>query len=148
MGTTVKDLLVAARAKLAATATSRSSSEHFLEHKTAQPFEKSPISKRDGFECVSQDEILIQGFGIDGDKEGQFTLLVKLGHAPFGTDDERENYRAQDVARIADLFERHVWPVGTSAVWYERSEAVKETANWWITRLYFRIVYTGAIETS
>lgn len=147
MGTTVKALVVAARAKLAAVVVSRSVSDLFLEHKTSQPFEKSPISKRDGFEIVAQDIVLLSGFGVTGQKEGQFTMTVKLGHAPFGTDDERENYRMLDITRISDIFEAYAWPDGIQACWYEREEVNKDQANWWVTKLFFRFVYTGDIES-
>lgn len=145
--TSVKALVVAARAKLATVATSRDNTEFFLEHKTSNPFEKSPISKRDGFEIVAQDVVLLSGFGLTGQKEGQFSMVVKVGHAPFGTDDTRENYRMQDITRVADIFESFAWPAGIQACWYEREEVNKDQANWWVTKMFFRLVYMGDIES-
>lgn len=147
MGTTIKNVIEDVRSLVADTNTSRSSSEQFLEHKTGQPFAKSPISKRDGFEVTFDNYKLTSAFGITGDKEGEFFLHVWLGHAPFGTDDVRENYRAQDTSRLADVLEAHGFPTGVQAVWYEGETVNKENPDWWITDLKFRISFTGGIES-
>lgn len=145
----VKDIIVAARTYLATITVSRDATEFFLPHQTNQPFEHSPISKRDGFEIIAQEEILTHGFGTAGDKEGQFILLVKVGHAPFGSDDERENYRARDVARVGDLFEAYgSWPAGLMGIWFERVEVNKDLPNWWISKMNFRVMYAAPIEVA
>lgn len=147
MGTTVKDILIAARAKLATVAPSRDGAQFFLEHKSNQPFETSPKSKRDGFEIVERDFQLTSAFGVAGEKEAEFDMVTRLGHAPFGTDDEREEFRVQDVTRIADIFESFAWPTGTSIVLFHRAETDKKNPNWWITEMFFKVVYTGAIQS-
>lgn len=147
MGTSVKNIIEAARAEIADTNTSRTADEQFLEHKTGQPFAKSPMSKRDGFEVTFTDYRLTSGFGVTGDKEGEVFLHVWLGHAPFGTDDIRELYRAQDTSRLADILEALDWPVGVEAVWYEGETVNKDNPIWWLSDLKFRVSFTGGIES-
>ena len=53
----------------------------------------------------------------------------------------------EDRARIVDVLEFHTYPTGTMAVFYEKETVDKELANFWLTEIFFRVVYRGAIET-
>lgn len=120
--------------------------EYFLEHKTSEPFEKSPISKRDGFEVVAREIVLTGGFGVHGDKEGQFMMVLRLGHSPFGIDKDREGTRVDDITRLADILEQAAWPSGVFTVLFEKEESDKRAANWWITEMFFKVVYAGTLQ--
>lgn len=146
--TTLKDILVSARAKVATIATSREPTEYFLEHTTNQPFEKSPLSKRDGFEVVSRNEEQTQGFGLTGAREWQAEMVVKVGSAPFSVDKTRQNWLAEDIERITDLLESHTWPTGTMLVLFQGLETDRNDPNWWITNINFKVVWVGALRTS
>lgn len=148
--TTIKDLLVAARAKLASITTTRDPTTTFKEHLTNTPFEDSPIAGADAFEIVSRNEGQAQGFGISGAREWELDMVVKLGHAPYETDDVREEWRVEDMERVVDLFESHTWPTGTMLVLHRAdSDAVsKANPNWWISKLVFQVVLLGAVRTS
>lgn len=145
-GTTTRAILEACRAKVKTVPTSRNALEMFLEHTTGVPFETSPISKRDGFEVVGRDFDILSGFGRAGESEKEFYMVVRLGHAPFSSDDTRESLVARDVHRLAEILEGHLWPVGLQAIWYDRFTIDRTRANWWLTEVWFRVVYTGAIE--
>lgn len=148
MGTTAKDIIVAARGKLAATPTSRDAAANFKEHKTNQAFKKSPMSGADGFEVTGKETTLTNAFGVFSEKETQLKMLVTLGHAPYGTDEERENFRQRDIARVSDLLEAFAFPAGTSVVLFETESCDKNNDNWWVSELVFKVVFTGAIEVA
>ena len=146
--TTLKDILVSGRAKVATVAISRSASATFKEHLTNTPFETSPLAGIDGFELVARNEEQTQGFGITGAREWQAEMVLKLGHAPYEADDAREEWRVEDMERLADILEAHTWPTGTMLV-LQRSVSVNKTdPNWWITELVFFVVWLGALRTS
>lgn len=144
--TTPALIMSSARAYIATLAPSRDASRLFLEHTTNTPFEDSPVAGADGFEVVEDRPILTQGFGT-GAKEGQFHMVVKVGHSPFTTDKLRERDVANDIERLADLLEFHTWPTGTMAVFFEEAATDKQRANWWISTLKFRVLYTGAVRS-
>lgn len=146
--TTAKDIIIAARAKLATMAPSRDASSFFIEHKTNQPFEKTPISKRDGFEIVAINKRLTTAFGTTGIKEEEIHLIVKLGHAPFAKDYEREENMSRDIDRISDVFEGYAWPSGVEAVWFDNAVIDKTEPSWWVTQIIFRVLFNSAIETA
>lgn len=143
--TTIRAILTAARGYVATLPTARSGAALFKEHVTNLPFETTPVAGADGFEIIEVEDTLTQGFGQDQVKEGQFFMLLKLGHAPWSIDKERDNLVADDVENLADKLERFVWPVGTMAVWYEGRTTDKSLSNWWITTMRFRIVYRGVV---
>lgn len=148
MSTTVKDILATGIAKVATIATSRDDAEYYIHHSTNQPFEKAPASKRDGFEIVAREIELTGAFGILGEKEGQFLMVVRLGHSPRGTDPTREGNLAHDITRIADILEAYgAWPTGTQLVLYKEAKTDKRNANWWITEMMFQVVYTGGLQS-
>lgn len=122
---------------------SRNAAENFHEHTTNLPFELTPIAGRDGFEVVARNISLLGGFGVAKQKEGGFDMVVRLGHAPFGSDKDRETNRCQDVARLADILEQAAWPVGTFLVLYDKEEVDKKLPNWWLTEIFFKMVYVG-----
>jgi hypothetical protein len=146
--TSRRTIIEEARLILGAVAPARDAAALFLPHKTNQPFEKSPISKRDGFEVTMKEPTLTDGFGIYGQKEGEFMMVVKLGHAPFGTDEERMNFVADDIEKVSDIFEANPWDTGTQAVWFDSAETNRQDPNWWITEMHFRISYTGPLALS
>lgn len=148
MSTSIKDILVAARGKIATIATSRDVAVSYLEHKTNQPFDAAPIAARDGFEVVSREPILTSAWGLTGEKEGQFKMVVRLGHAAFNTDKERENLVAEDVERISDLLESFAFPLGTQIVLFEKAVTDKTKANWWLTEMFFSVVYVGTMRAA
>lgn len=146
--TTVAAICQSASAKIATLAPTRDATAHFIEHTTNHPLEKAAVSKSDGYEVVARDEITEQGFGEAETKEESFKMVVRLGHWPQGTDKERESNRAQDRAKLVDILERHTYPVGTMVVLYEKESVDKEKANFWITEIFFHVLYRGVIVTS
>lgn len=148
MSTRLDLILTAARGKMATIATTRDASVNFKEHVTNMPFVASPIAGADGFEVVSEDPRLTGGFGVFMEEEEQFKMVVRLGHAPYAVDKDRENYRERDRKRVADILEAFAWPEGTHLVLYENCIIDKTQANWWVTSLNFRVVYFSAVEQS
>jgi hypothetical protein len=148
-GTTIEDMLVAARAKLVTIAPARDAAALFLEHTTNQPFEHAPVSKRDGFEVVAREIMDTGAFGVTGQEELEFRMVVRLGHCPAGPDKTREQYRAKDVQRIKNVFEYGtVWPTGTQAVLYEKETVVKDNPNWWLSEIFFKTVLVRDVVSS
>lgn len=146
MSTTVTAILTAARTLIAAQQTTRDSSLYFIAHVTNQPFNKAPISKREGFEIVARESTHIGGFGIHNEKEGQFLMVLKVGTPPFSTDATRENLVQSDASRLSDSLEAIEWyPSGLQSVFFESQETDKSEPNWWVTELRFRVVYFSAI---
>lgn len=146
--TTLTEVLQSARAKLAATPTSRDAAVMFLEHTSNLPFEDSPAAGADGFEVVAENMEQTAGMGVYGSREWSGSLVVKLGHSPFTTDDEREEFLSDDLERITDLLEAHTWPTDVMLVLFQSVTTEKGNANWWVSRLVFRLVYVGALRTS
>ena len=147
--TTSTALMQAARVKVATLAPASAPTELFVLHGTNQPFEKSPIAKRNGFEIVSRRPEILQSFGLSFAKEYQFEMVVRIGHAPFSTDGNREGFTADDINRIADILEEGSWaPGGVQQIWYTGSTLDKGEPNWWITEMTFRIVFLSAVVTS
>lgn len=145
-GTTIEAILDDARAALAQVESSRGRGT-FLPHKTSQPFSSAPISKTEGFEVVARNHALTAAFGKFGNKEGEFSMVVRLGQAPASTDDTRENLLQSDAARIADIFEFRTWPEGVQALFYSGVEIDKSNPVWWQAEISFRVVYFGKIRT-
>lgn len=146
MSTRLDLILTDARTKLASIPTTRDAAVNFKEHVTNVPFITAPIAGADGFEVTHENARATGGFGVYQEEEEEFRLIVKLGHAPFATDKDRENYVARDRKRVADLLEHHTWPEGTHVVLYENSVTDKSQANWWVTSIFFKVVYFSAVE--
>lgn len=147
---TIKSILDVARAAVEAVPTSRDATVNFLRHVTNEPFDSCPAAGGDGFEIIAKNEKLIQGFGENKTKEGEFEMVVRLGHSPYDTDENREDLVREDVARLGDLLEAgaQAWPSGLSAIWFTSALTDKRQANWWMTEITFRVVYTGDVRTS
>lgn len=143
--TTALDIISDAISALSFTPLYRDDQEFFMPMLGAVPFEQHPASKRDGFEVVMREYRQTAGFGVLGEKESAFYMVVRLGHAPFGTTWSRELYRTADVERVVDVLEAYAWDAGVMSVLFERDEVDKRRANWWITELWFKVVFTGAI---
>ncbi len=144
--TSMRAVLTAGRAKVATIALSRDASKTWKEHTTNTPFAKSPLSTGDGFELVPIDDTFTQGFGVEQIEEGQFFMMLRLGHGPYSIDKERDNLVADDVKRLGDRLEAFTWPVGVMAVWYEGRTTNKENPNWWVTEMRFRVMYRSAVD--
>lgn len=148
--TTMKAICETIRARLALVPTTRDATVLFIEHKTSQPFERSPASKTEAFNVVPADKSLKSGFGVTGSKEERWTFEVQLGHGPFGRDYEREDNRSRDCDRIADILEGYgSYPTGTEAVWFDGvGTPNKIDPNWWVSTLRFTVHFNSSIETS
>lgn len=148
MTTTLTAVLQSARAKLATIAPSRDVAALFLEHTSNMPFEDSPVAGADGFEVVSEAMTQTSGAGLYGVREWSGRLVIKLGHSPYDTDDNREENRSDDLERVVDILEAHAWPDGTQLVLFESEAVEKGNASWWVTRLVFKLVYIGELRLS
>lgn len=146
------NVLTAARAYIATLVPSRGFG-HFKEHITDIPFQNSPLSGFEGF-CVNSETMqLTRSFGVDASEEGEFQMVVDIGHSDSAIEKTRENFRARDVKRLADLLEAYTWPTIVSpenvrGVWFTGATTDKANASWWITTLRFRVIAIGAIELS
>lgn len=142
MTTTIKDILEAARVKLATLDCSDDSGQ-FKPHETNVPFEKAPIAEANGFEVVAREEKQTSGFGQFMAREYQFMCVVKLGHAPIGIDSKREDNRCEDQELVIDQLEWLDWPAGLMLFVHDKTEVNKQDPNWWITELWFKTVFIG-----
>lgn len=148
MSTTNPSAIVSAAVSLLSfMGTSRDDSENFIWHESNLPFEKAPVAGRDGYEVVMRSFKALYGFTGQGQKEAEFRMVVRLGHAPHGTDSNREAWRMEDIERIIDLFEAHAWPAGTQVVLSDGDEVNKTDPNWWLTEIFFKVVYIGDVRT-
>lgn len=141
----------AARALIGTLAPASIPASTFLEHTTNQPFDKSPIRGRNGFEVVARKPEITEVFGVAFFKEARFTMVVRVGHAPFSDDGARENFTADDINHIADRLEDpSVWgPTGIQQCFFDGAgDTDKRDPNWWITELFFRIIYLSGIVTT
>lgn len=143
----IDQVLAEFRAAVAAVATSRDATKNFLEHKTNDPFEDSSIAGADGFALSVLDLGSTSSFGLDRTAEMEARIVLMLGHAPYKIDSRREELLARDVERLTDVFEHRAWTTpGIVACFYEPPyQSDKARANWWLTGLTFRVLYTRTI---
>lgn len=145
--TTLKDIAQSAREKLGTVQTSYPVGAHFKEHVTSEPFETTPVAGANGFDVTFGDRVQTAGFGVLGWREWTVTMRVRLGHGPFGTEREREDIVSEDVERVVDILEGHAWPEGTMLVLHVDTDTSKLSASWWVTTLFFRVVYVGELRS-
>jgi hypothetical protein len=143
----MKDIVVAARAKLAAVATSRDAAKTFVAHDTNIAFEQAPAGI-EKFEIEGKEHTPVAGFGVTGQKEARFNMVVKIGVAPYARDDVRENNTLNDIERVTDILEGQAWwPALMQMCLHNKTEVNKDAANWWILTLTFAVTYHGDIRS-
>lgn len=141
-------------AAVAALATTRDATQLFLRHQGSEAFESSPAAGRDGFEVFLETFATDEAFGRSSSSRRDVLLVLRLGHAPFATDDQRHGLIARDVERIMDVIEgKQDWSAGSGGpVEYVALEPGWSTdradPSWWITRLTFRCRVVGIIASS
>lgn len=146
--TTLAKIVGSCRKKLASVATSRDPSQTFREHTTNHPFDGSALRGADGFDVTTRNELQQQGFGLTAVREWEASMVVRLAHAPFNTEPVRQDWLTEDVERVVDLLESHVWPSGTMLVLHTGTSSSRNEANVWVTELVFRVVWVGRVRST
>lgn len=127
--------------------TSRDPSKVFIQHRTNEPFESTPIAGADGFHITHEALQKTTAFGTHRIAEFSAILVVTIGHGSCEIEANRAIWVARDVERLSGFIENRIWSSqGIVAVFFDSENTIKENPMWWRTELRFRILYSGPVE--
>jgi hypothetical protein len=139
------------RATVAAMGTSRDPGQTFLSvgDGTESWDEASPRNQEAFVIERESGPLIVIAFGEPGSARLQANVVLRLGHHASGTELERERWAARDIERIQDVLSMRAWTVnGVDAVFEQGASTDRSNAQWWVSELVFRVVYTRELFTS
>lgn len=141
-------ILAEFRTAVAAVNTTRFPTVPFLEAATDEAFRNPPLYTKERFLVEPGALSRTAAFGKAGLRMNESEVRVLLGHPPVDPSATTVDYIAADGERLADILEDRTWSTsGVDGVFFESRTIERADANWVVSALTYRVLYTGASLT-